>query len=143
MVEVIKHQVPLRVLRQARIPFWYVAPPTIRAFLHQQVLALMLNQRLRRATASTTIQPTCALATGTVVVTAPTGAVEYNIDGGTYQASGTFAGVSAGPHTILVRTPPTIRVFLHQQVLVLMPNQLHQPSPAPLPLVAVQHTALR
>ncbi|MBK9459741.1 MAG: hypothetical protein IPN94_09975 [Sphingobacteriales bacterium] len=56
------------------------------------------------ATASTTIQPTCALATGTTVVTAPTGAVEYNIDGGTYQASGTFAGVSAGSHTILVRS---------------------------------------
>ncbi|MBK9459738.1 MAG: hypothetical protein IPN94_09960 [Sphingobacteriales bacterium] len=56
------------------------------------------------ATASTTIQPTCAIATGTVVVTAPTGAVEYNIDGGTYQASGTFAGVSAGSHTILVRS---------------------------------------
>ena len=35
------------------------------------------------ATASTTIQPTCALATGTIVVTAPTGAYEYNIDGGT------------------------------------------------------------
>ncbi|MBK9459739.1 MAG: hypothetical protein IPN94_09965 [Sphingobacteriales bacterium] len=56
------------------------------------------------ATASTTIQPTCALATGTVVVTAPTGAVEYNIDGGTYQASDTFTGVAAGSHTILVRS---------------------------------------
>ena len=56
------------------------------------------------ATASTTIQPTCALATGTIVITAPIGAYEYNIDGGTYQASTTFAGVSSGSHIILVRS---------------------------------------
>jgi hypothetical protein len=37
------------------------------------------------------------------VVTAPTGAYEYNIDGGTYQASATFDGLSAGSHNILVR----------------------------------------
>ena len=56
------------------------------------------------ATASTTIQPTCAVATGTIVVSAPLGAgYEYNIDGGTYQLSPTFAGVSSGPHSILVR----------------------------------------
>ncbi|MES2138124.1 MAG: endonuclease [Bacteroidota bacterium] len=54
-------------------------------------------------TASTTIQPTCALATGTIVVTAPTGGYEYNIDGGTYQTSLTFAGIAAGSHNILVR----------------------------------------
>ena len=30
------------------------------------------------------------------MVTAPTGAYEYNIDGGTWQASVTFAGVAAG-----------------------------------------------
>ena len=30
------------------------------------------------------------------MVTAPSGAYEYNIDGGTWQASVTFAGVSAG-----------------------------------------------
>jgi len=56
------------------------------------------------ATASTTIQPTCALATGTIVVTAPIGAYEYNIDAGTYQASVTFAGIAAGSHNILVRS---------------------------------------
>ncbi|MBK9459740.1 MAG: hypothetical protein IPN94_09970 [Sphingobacteriales bacterium] len=76
------------------------------------------------ATASTTIQPTCAIATGTVVVTAPTGAVEYNIDGGSYQASGTFVGVAAARIPLFGTAPPTIRVFLHQQVLRLMPNQL-------------------
>jgi len=56
------------------------------------------------ATASTTIQPTCLLPTGTIVVTAPLGAgYEYNIDGGTYQTAVTFAGVAAGSHNILVR----------------------------------------
>ncbi|MCE9538148.1 MAG: T9SS type A sorting domain-containing protein, partial [Bacteroidetes bacterium] len=54
-------------------------------------------------TASTTIQPTCALATGTIVVTAPTGAYEYNIDAGAYQSSATFTGIAAGSHTVLVR----------------------------------------
>lgn len=60
-------------------------------------------------TASTTIQPTCTVATGTIVVTAPIGAYEYNIDGGTWQASVTFAGVTAGSHSIRVRiaTDPT------------------------------------
>ncbi len=56
------------------------------------------------ATASTTLQPTCAVATGTITVSAPLGAgFQYNIDGGTYQVSPVFAGLSAGPHTILVR----------------------------------------
>ena len=38
-------------------------------------------------TASVTVQPTCAIPTGTIVVTAPTGAgLTYSIDGITYQA---------------------------------------------------------
>jgi hypothetical protein len=56
------------------------------------------------ATASVTVQPTCSIATGTIVVSAPTGSdYEYNIDGGAYQASVTFANVAAGSHNILVR----------------------------------------
>ena len=48
--------------------------------------------------------PTCALATGTITVTSPTGAeYEYNLDGGTYQTSPVFSGVGSGDHTILVR----------------------------------------
>ncbi|HBX49446.1 MAG: hypothetical protein A2275_16980 [Bacteroidetes bacterium RIFOXYA12_FULL_35_11] len=56
------------------------------------------------ATASTVIQPTCSTATGTIEVTSPLGAYEYNIDGGIYQASVTFAGIAAGSHTIFVRS---------------------------------------
>ena len=54
-------------------------------------------------TATTTIQPTCSVATGTIVVTAPLGLYEYNIDGGTWQTSTTFTSVAAGSHPILVR----------------------------------------
>ncbi len=59
-------------------------------------------------TATTTIQPTCSVATGTIVVTAPLGLYEYNIDGGTWQTSNTFTNVAAGPHPILVRRSNSI-----------------------------------
>ena len=54
------------------------------------------------AVATTTlVQPTCAVATGTITVTAPLGAtLQYSLDGGTYQAGVTFNTVAAGPHTI-------------------------------------------
>ncbi|MGK4567245.1 hypothetical protein [Flavobacterium sp. 3HN19-14] len=46
---------------------------------------------------SVTTQPTCAVPTGHVTITAPLGAgFEYNVDGGTYQASTVFSGLSAG-----------------------------------------------
>ena len=48
-------------------------------------------------TASVTAQPTCAVATGTITVTAPTGAgLTYSIDGTNYQASTVFNNVAAG-----------------------------------------------
>jgi len=55
-------------------------------------------------TASVTVQPTCSVPTGTIVITAPTGAqYEYQLDGGTYQASATFSGVAVGNHTVKAR----------------------------------------
>ena len=48
--------------------------------------ALLLLQQLLLTT-----QPTCAVPTGTIVVTAPLGAtLTYSIDGTNYQASPTF-----------------------------------------------------
>src|SRR4029077_1071773 len=55
-------------------------------------------------TASVTIQPTCAVPTGTIVVTAPTGAYEYSLDGGAFQASATFTLVAPGPHNVTARS---------------------------------------
>jgi len=55
-------------------------------------------------TASVTVQPTCAVPTGTIVVTAPLGAqYEYSVDLGAYQAGVTFAGLSVGNHTLTTR----------------------------------------
>ncbi|TAF07943.1 MAG: hypothetical protein EAZ75_11940, partial [Flavobacteriia bacterium] len=53
--------------------------------------------------ASVTVQPTCAIPTGTIVFTSPTG-VEYSINGTTYQSSATFTGVAPGTYTLRVRS---------------------------------------
>ncbi|MBP9850042.1 MAG: hypothetical protein KBC58_11460, partial [Flavobacterium sp.] len=47
------------------------------------------NCSLSSPTASVTVQPTCAVPTGTIVFTTQSG-VEYSIDGTTYQSSATF-----------------------------------------------------
>ena len=55
-------------------------------------------------TASVTVQPTCAVPTGTIVVTAPLGAtLTYSIDGINYQAATTFTNVGPGPYNVTVQ----------------------------------------
>ena len=56
-------------------------------------------------TASVTVQPTCAVPTGTIVITAPTGAgLTYSIDGVTYtNTTGTFTGVAPGTYNVTVQ----------------------------------------
>ncbi|MDZ7613057.1 MAG: hypothetical protein U5K51_04615 [Flavobacteriaceae bacterium] len=54
--------------------------------------------------ASATIQPTCAVPTGTIVVSSPMGAtLEYSINGTTWQSGLTFAGLVPGGYTVSVR----------------------------------------
>ena len=54
--------------------------------------------------ATVTIQPTCSVNTGTIVVTSPTGAgITYSIDGTNYYTSGTFNNVAIGSHTVSVK----------------------------------------
>ncbi|MFM1744703.1 MAG: hypothetical protein RLZZ630_640, partial [Bacteroidota bacterium] len=49
-------------------------------------------------------QPTCLVATGTITVTAPTGAgLTYSINGINYQSSTTFSGLAPGSYTVTVR----------------------------------------
>ena len=56
------------------------------------------------ATASVTAQPTCALATGTITVTAPVGAgYTYSVDGTTYQSETTFSGLATGSYNVTVK----------------------------------------
>ena len=58
------------------------------------------------APAATLTQPTCAVTTGTIVVTSPVGAnLQYSINGTTWQSSTTFAALPAGAtYTISART---------------------------------------
>jgi len=56
------------------------------------------------ATASVTTQPTCALATGTITVTAPVGAgYTYSVDGTNYQSATTFSGLGTGSYNVTVK----------------------------------------
>ncbi|WP_116788745.1 fibronectin type III domain-containing protein [Flavobacterium psychrotrophum] len=52
----------------------------------------------------TTTQPTCSVATGTIVVTAPTGTgLTYSVNGTTYQASATFGNLAAGTYSVTAK----------------------------------------
>lgn len=59
-------------------------------------------------TASVTVQPSCSVSTGTIVVTAPTGAnLQYNLNGGSYQASTTFSSLTPNNYLVRVRNTTT------------------------------------
>ncbi|MFN5910935.1 MAG: beta strand repeat-containing protein, partial [Bacteroidota bacterium] len=59
-------------------------------------------------TASVTTQPTCAVPTGTITVTAPSGAnIVYSVDGTNYQASGTFSSLAPGSYNVTARDNST------------------------------------
>ena len=53
------------------------------------------------ATASLT-QPTCAIPSGTIIITAQSG-IEYSLDGVSYQGSNTFSGLAPNDYTLFVR----------------------------------------
>ena len=57
-------------------------------------------------TASTTLQPTCNVATGTITITAPTGlGMTYSIDGSTYvNTTGIFTLVGANTYTVTAKS---------------------------------------
>jgi gliding motility-associated-like protein len=54
-------------------------------------------------TATATVHPTCAAPTGTLTITAPLGAFEYSINGGSYQAATTFSGLIPGTYNVNTR----------------------------------------
>ena len=52
-----------------------------------------------------TTQPTCAVATAVITVTAPTGAgFEYSVDGTNYQAGTTFTVAAGASYNVTVRS---------------------------------------
>lgn len=59
-------------------------------------------------TASAASQPSCLVATGTIVVSAPTGAgMTYSVDGLNYTTSGTFANLAAGTYSVTAKNAQT------------------------------------
>ncbi|WP_338646306.1 gliding motility-associated C-terminal domain-containing protein [Flavobacterium sp. KS-LB2] len=53
-------------------------------------------------TMTSIVQPTCSVTSGTIVIAAQSG-VEYSLDGTTYQASNTFAGLAPNNYILYVR----------------------------------------
>ncbi|MCG2612163.1 PKD domain-containing protein, partial [Flavobacterium sp. SM15] len=89
-------------------------------------------------TASATVQPSCMSPTGTIVVTAPVGAgLEYSINGATYQASTTFAGLAPGTYNVTVRNTATGCASLATPVVI---NPAAGAPAAPTASVTVQPT---
>ncbi|MFV8336474.1 gliding motility-associated C-terminal domain-containing protein [Flavobacterium sp. RSP29] len=58
-------------------------------------------------TAVSVVQPTCAVPSGTIVITTQPG-VAYSLNGITYQASNTFVGLAPGNYTLYVRNTTDI-----------------------------------
>ncbi|MCG2612608.1 hypothetical protein LZZ90_13945, partial [Flavobacterium sp. SM15] len=89
-------------------------------------------------TASVTVQPTCAVPTGTIVVAAPTGAtLEYSVNGVSYQVSGTFTGLTPGGYNVTVRDTATGCVSSATPLTV---NPIPANPAAPTASVTVQPT---
>ena len=63
--------------------------------------------------APTVTQPTCTVATGTIVLNATGTGLEYSIDGGvTWQSSNTFAGLAPGNYNVSVRLQSSTTCFV-------------------------------
>ncbi len=89
-------------------------------------------------TASVTVQPTCTIPTGTIVISAPTGAnLEYSINGASFQSSATFTGITPGTYNLVVRNTTNGCVSSTSSVTV---NNLPAAPPAPTASVTVQPT---
>jgi hypothetical protein len=72
--------------------------------------------------APTVTQPTCAIPTGTIVVNATgSGALEYSLNGGTWQTSNTFSGLAPGNYNISVRlqsSPTCVTVYSGNPIVI-------------------------
>ncbi len=85
-----------------------------------------------------TVQPTCTLPTGTLIITSPTGVnIEYST-GGAYQASSTFIGLIAG--TTYSVTAKNITTGCLSAAAIITVNAIPPPPPAAVASVTVQPT---
>lgn len=67
------------------------------------ITTITINSSLPTATVNI-IQPTCSVATATVIVTSPVGTgITYSLDNSSYQSNTTFNTVSPGQHTLIAQ----------------------------------------
>jgi len=82
------------------------------------------------------IQPTCAVATGTITVAAPTGnGLTYSSDGINYQSGVTFANLATGSYPITVKNADGCVSAITTQIINAVPN-----APAAPTVSAIQPT---
>ncbi|MFT3911082.1 MAG: T9SS type A sorting domain-containing protein [Ferruginibacter sp.] len=87
------------------------------------ITTVTVNPLAANPTASV-VQPTCALGTGTINVTAPLGAGNTYSIGGPFQSSPSFPGVNPGTYTVYVQnsagcfSPATVNVTVNPQPFV-------------------------
>jgi gliding motility-associated-like protein len=72
-----------------------------------KTVTVTVNPGIAAPTASVTVQPTCTVSSGTIVVTAPTGANFQYSTGGPYLASPTFSGLAPNTYNVTVKNTTT------------------------------------
>ncbi|MGQ2983171.1 T9SS type B sorting domain-containing protein [Flavobacterium sp.] len=82
----------------------------------------------------TPTQPTCAVPSGTLTITAPTG-LEYSLDGMTFQTGTAFAGLTPGTYVVTVRNADGCTSVTGNIVINAVPN-----PPAPATVAITQPT---
>tara|TARA_R110000868_G_scaffold67582_1_gene200407 strand:+ start:231 stop:5039 length:4809 start_codon:yes stop_codon:yes gene_type:complete len=81
---------------------------------------------------SNVIQPTCAVPSGSISITAQSG-IEYSLDGVTYQGSNSFSGLAPNSYTLFVRnTGDTSCITMSPSVITINPI----PAPPVVPSVS-------
>ncbi|MFV8373541.1 gliding motility-associated C-terminal domain-containing protein [Flavobacterium sp. LB2P74] len=89
-------------------------------------------------TAVSVVQPTCAVPSGTIVITTQPG-VAYSLNGITYQASNTFVGLAPGNYTLYVRNTTDISC-LNTSTAAVTINAIPIPPVVPIMSSVVQPT---
>ncbi|WP_035668274.1 gliding motility-associated C-terminal domain-containing protein [Flavobacterium sp. 83] len=89
-------------------------------------------------TASSVVQPTCGVPSGSIAVATQSG-VEYSLNGTTYQTSNTFIGLSKGDYTLYVRNLSD-NSCVTPSALVVTINAIPTPPTAPTASSVVQPT---
>jgi gliding motility-associated-like protein len=117
------------ILYQSATIFTALAPATYNVTVRDKTTGCLSASRMVtinaapsvpfKPTVSVAAQPTCTIATGNILVTAPTGAnLEYSIDGANYQASPIFNVVAPGTYNVTVRNTSSTCVSLISTVTV-------------------------